>query len=187
MNAETYMRDWIAKDKPANLERPKHRHRFATIASLLPLGLGLYADVGCACGHSTEALRALVPGRWIGIDFSESAIAAAVGSFPYCDWRLLTSLAELGRDDGPRPEGVVCSEVLEHVDDDAGLVAELVATTGHTLVLTTPCIPVDDPGHLRLYTREALEALFEPHGPAHIRRDKWFWYVTWRSRSGNKS
>ena len=121
------------------------------------------------------------------MDFSESAIAAAVGRFPYGEWCLLTSLAELSRDDSQKPHGVVCSEVLEHVEDDAGLVAELAAITGHTLVLTTPCIPVDDPGHLRLYTREALEALFEPHGPADIRRDRWFWYVTWRARSGNES
>lgn len=74
----------------------------------------------------------------------------------------------------PLPGGsvdlVICTEVLEHVQDDGRAVAELrrVLAPGGALVLSVPTPPaVFDPAHVREgYTREQLAALFEQHGLA---------------------
>lgn len=62
----------------------------------------------------------------------------------------------------------ICTEVLEHVEDDRCAVAELrrvLAPTG-SLVLSVPTPPaIFDPAHVREgYTREQLATLFEANG-----------------------
>ena len=63
---------------------------------------------------------------------------------------------------------VVCTEVLEHVPDDDGAVAELkrVLSPRGALVLSVPTPPaVADPAHVREgYTLPQLTSLFERHG-----------------------
>ena len=65
---------------------------------------------------------------------------------------------------------VMCTEVLEHVEDDERAVGELrrVLAPGGALVLSVPTPPaVFDPAHVREgYTRDQLAALFEHHGLA---------------------
>jgi len=75
---------------------------------------------------------------------------------------------------------VVCSEVIEHVEDPADFVRALVNVTapGGVLVLTTPNRPVSDPGHIRVYSRPMLEGLFADFpGTVEIKSEGRFWYV----------
>jgi len=178
MNAEAYIsQHWLPKNISEHLKSPKHQQRFDWIAERLPAA-GRFIDVGCACGHSTAELAARVGGEWTGIDFSESAIKEAVRVFSATTFHCLKTseeLSALGQFDG-----VVCSEVLEHVPDPAGMVRALNAITGGTLVLTTPAQKVNDPGHLWLFTVEELAAFFPADPPAKIEHLGTFHVVTWK-------
>ncbi len=177
MNAEEYIvKHWIPKQVWKNLLSEKHQKRFKDCVSFLPKE-GVFLDVGCATGHSTHHLLANHNadggrGRWEGMDFSRTAVANARKDFrqmrqgvsvnPSEDIRYLfryvptfAELPSLGMF-----TGVVCSEVIEHVEDDQGLVDALLAITLDTLVITTPNIHVVDPGHLRVYTSQMLSTLF---------------------------
>lgn len=137
-----------------------------------------FADVGCAFGHSTEIMAKRHPGDWTGIDFSEAAIREAVKQFGQT-WEFVYCPDVVALSQHPCfYDGVVCSEVIEHVEDDAALVTGLSLLTNKVLVVTTPCVEVGDPGHLRLYTEEMLRDLFGPN--AEIQKQGPFWYVTWR-------
>ena len=76
-------------------------------------------------------------------------------------------------------DGVVCSEVIEHVEKDQELVNGLIAITKKVLVITTPDREVNDPGHLRVYDKGMLEALFCGQR-FKIHRIKPFFYVVVR-------
>ena len=159
MNAEEYLTThWIKHKVWRNLTREKHQERFRTICSFLEGKT--FIDVGCACGHSTDYMSAIVSGIWIGIDFSEQAILKAKGFFPqykfyYAD--IFDLVLETGQS---QFDSVVCSEMIEHVKDDQLLLDELLSITKKVLVITTPNRQVGDPGHLRLYTANDLLRLF---------------------------
>ena len=74
---------------------------------------------------------------------------------------------------------VICSEVLEHIDDDAGAISELmrVLKPGGDLVITVPrylperiCWAISDAyhnepgGHVRIYRKKGLSKLLESDG-----------------------
>ena len=76
-----------------------------------------------------------------------------------------------------RFDGILCTQVLEHISDHAAAARELVRVTrlGGTLIVSVPFVPSDcrpeecihyDPiGHVRAgYTAETLSALFGPYG-----------------------
>jgi 2-polyprenyl-3-methyl-5-hydroxy-6-metoxy-1,4-benzoquinol methylase len=105
-------------------------------------------------------MKRRVPGTWFGIDMSQSAISKAEALFP--KERFLFSKDLLDID--VRFDGVVCSEVIEHVEDDIGFAKKLLGITRNTLVVTTPNRHVDDPGHLRVYTKKSLLKLFGSKG-----------------------
>jgi len=164
MTAESYIRDhWMRRQTYLHLEWPKHQARLEGCAKRLPDRPGArYIDVGCATGHSTAILKKFRPGFWTGVDFSQTAIAAAWRFYPkgitFFEIPEISALGQMGIFDG-----VVCSEVLEHVQDDLTLAKMLIWITapGGRLVATTPTTHVSDPGHLRIYTGKTLRWLFE--------------------------
>jgi len=131
----------------------------------------IFLDAGCAFGHSTVALKKLCPGKWTGLDFSGRAISRARGIFPEkehgikfkysANFDLLLKLNEWFGEGFEGFDSVVCSEVLEHIDEDWKLFQGLMRITRNFLAISTPCIPIDDPGHIRLYTKDSLSELFE--------------------------
>ncbi|KKK83546.1 hypothetical protein LCGC14_2792290 [marine sediment metagenome] len=204
MTAEEYAtQEWIPKRGWRHLRGPKHQARFAEIARHLEGET--FLDVGCACGHSTEILARMKPGHWTGFDFSESMIAKAtelvpsftnitVGRFqcgdgsaavkPFRHVKDFEALATC-----PPADSVVCSEVIEHVMDDKGLVAALWAVTGKVLVLTTPNRYIVSPGHHRVYTATDLRDFIAPHadrdgGTFKIYSKGDFFYVVCRKEAG---
>jgi 2-polyprenyl-3-methyl-5-hydroxy-6-metoxy-1,4-benzoquinol methylase len=105
-------------------------------------------------------MKRRVPGTWLGIDMSKSAISKAAEIFPKEQFIFSEDLSDLTLDF----DGVVCSEVIEHVEDDVLFVGNLINRTTNTLVVTTPNRHVDDPGHLRVYTKKSLLKLFGSKG-----------------------
>jgi len=190
MDAETYMKHWEKNKVWTHLGWEKHQRRLRTCADLLARRpepqRDYFADVGCAYGHSTEIMKKFMPatGRplfWVGVDFSETAIALAKKFFPAGNWIYVRDPRGLGNPlyNGPPIhsfEGVVCSEVMEHVEDDKGLIAGLLGMCEKRLVLTTPIKKVSDPGHLRVYTEPMLHGLLD--GVKHfIVKDEQFFYI----------
>lgn len=178
MDADKYFDHWQGKRVWTHLKWPKHQKRFRTISGYLE-GHHL-ADVGCATGHSTKELEALHPGHWEGIDFSVRPIQAACKFFPEGTW-LYSPDFQLAERFGTY-DSVVCSEVLEHVERDQDLAKALLDITRRVLVVTTPCIRVSDPGHLRIYSEKSLNSLFTSEAETLILRTETFFYLIARPR-----
>lgn len=156
MNVETYMKHWRGNKVWTHSEWPKHQERFRIIGSYLEGET--FIDVGCAYGHSTKHLMKFKTGEWSGLDFSHTAINEARRLFKNIifyyaeDFNLLPVCGHF--------DSVVCSEVIEHIEDEKTLIKGLLEITKRILVITTPCVRVSDPGHLRLYDDRMLAELF---------------------------
>ena len=177
MDADQYMKHWENNKVWTHLQWPKHQRRFKICASFLE-GEN-FIDIGCAYGHSTSWLRIYKGGIWAGLDFSKKAIDRANQLFKNENLKFYYSenydlLPVCGQFDG-----VVCSEVIEHVEKDQEFVNGLIAITKKVLVITTPDREVNDPGHLRVYDKGMLEALFCGQR-FKIHRIKPFFYVVVR-------
>ena len=188
MDAEDYItKHWNVHRVWRVLENPKHQERFNQLAArLTPNRIEggappVFYDVGCATGHSTVELAKRVPGKWVGIDFSKTAIEGAKKNFPALQFEYLKTPADLCQ--LPPADGIVCSEVIEHVEADAVLVRALLQSTcpGGVVVISTPNKKVNDPGHLRVYTEKSIRVLFPRENPAQIDTVPPFFYISWSS------
>ena len=137
-------------------------------------------DVGCFDGYILRKLRARKAITGVGVDIAPAAVELAK--------RLNTASAlEFKVSDGaPLPFGaasfdvIVCSEILEHVPDLDGMLAEIarVLAPGGRLYATMPnsltdvwrplrplCLRIDEiEGHLRRMSRSAFLAAIASHG-----------------------
>lgn len=177
LTADEYIQHWKARRVWTHLERPKHLNRLIWCANQVvgrnPL------DVGCAFGHSTVAMARFHPdAAWCGCDFSEEAADTAMkmqdgSEIMFFAIQAVEDLARL-----PYPfSTIIASDVIEHVQDDRAFLAGLVKAALNRVVLTTPAIDAQDPGHVRLYTDETLGELLKPYR-ATVIKDKNFFYVT---------
>ena len=176
MKASEYLDGHWRKNKIwTHLEWPKHQERLRRCASYLQAGP--FCDVGCGLGHSTEIMTHTRAGDWTGIEFQKSAVNEAKINFPDIEFLYVKPSKDwkLKRQWG----GVVCSEVIEHVEDDKAFVQNLMTITAGTLVMTTPSKAVRDPGHLRLYTPNMLRNIFVGQ-KIKIERTNYFFYIIWR-------
>jgi len=119
-------------------------------------------EIGCGAGDLLAVLGSLGYSG-IGIDISVEARDAArkrVGDGPVrVDDRAFEDITE-------RYEVIIASEVIEHIEDDVGLLREIKArlVPGGTLLLTVPAhmsrwgANDDFSGHLRRYERDELAA-----------------------------
>jgi 2-polyprenyl-3-methyl-5-hydroxy-6-metoxy-1,4-benzoquinol methylase len=177
VEADEYtVQHWVEKKIWTHLDWKMHRNRLEKIASFLEGEMSQFLDVGCALGHATARLRELCGGTWTGIDTSVAAVKKAAELFPDIEFHfsgpgLAGDYIDVGRFDG-----VVCSEVIEHVPDDQALANYLVRSTKSVLVVTTPARDIKDPGHLRLYTEGGLKELFNGQDIM-VERDRHFFYL----------
>lgn len=175
MTAAEYLKHWKKAKVWKHLLWPKHQRRFRQCASLIDGNT--FLDVGCVFGHSTDHLNHFKPGNWAGLDFVEEAIVMARKIFPKYefiyspDYKMAEALA------GRMFDSVVCSEVIEHIEEDARFCSELLRIARKRIILTTPNIPINDPGHLRIYTSDSMEALFPGH-ECKVVTDDIFFYMT---------
>lgn len=170
---------------------PVYARRVRTVLDWLPPDpdpANAYVDVGCGRGYYLHYYAALGQGRIVGVERDERVAAlarAALAGEPAACVAIGSATAL------PLPDasvaGVVMSEVLEHVDDDAAALREAarVLRPGGTVALTVPhdrypwlwdpinrtrerlgAPPVREgalagiwAGHLRLYSESAVAAL----------------------------
>lgn len=135
-------------------------------AALVPVGASI-VELGCGTGRLAPLLRAR--GRtYLGIDFAPRLIAEARRYDPASAF----VVADLRTDPIPEAEVYVANEVLEHLDDDLGLLRRL---PRHSLaIFSVPSF--DSESHVRFFpergpTRERYAAAvlldhvdYVPHG-----------------------
>jgi len=132
---------------------------------------GSVVEVGCATGELIAAWPVAPGGRRLGLDLSSRNIEAARRRFPDVEFSAVDFRVE-------PPRGhfdlVVLSDVLEHVEDDAGFLRDA-ARLGERVVVNLPleCNWLnarrkygagDVSGHLRRYTLEQGLGLFDRAG-----------------------
>ena len=95
-------------------------------------------DVGCGLGEMVGFLAdALAQCRFTGVDFSAGAIDSCRRRLPTHRW----AVADVVNDDLPGPyDAVVCSELLEHLDEPARRLPRnrAVLEAGRDIVVTVP-------------------------------------------------
>ena len=173
MTAEEYLTTHWIKNKIYTHNRASHHvKRFAYCAKVLTGSK--FIDIGCACGHSTAALKKLRGGDWSGLDFFESVIETARKDFPGITFYYSpdNNYKELVGE----YDSVVCSEVIEHVPDDRVFVDKVIGIAKEVVIFTTPHKNVGDPGHVRVYSAKALQELFDGYDYS-IERDETFFYI----------
>jgi 2-polyprenyl-6-hydroxyphenyl methylase/3-demethylubiquinone-9 3-methyltransferase len=165
-------RAWVENQGPRSLDlewRLTHllwRHR-ALLRRYSPEGKRVL-DFGCMDGLFTLRLQQL-GGEAVGYDISPAAIAQAKLFRGAAARPVFTTVPP-----GPGQfDRIYCNEVLEHVEDDSGLIGELVGylAPGGSLVGTTPVGEYFwDPDHKRLYDETTLKRTLAPWGKVRLHR-----------------
>ena len=126
-------------------------------------------DAGCGTGYGTALLADNEPGSLAAIDNSEEAIAAAREQLDDRAELALADIAHLPFADDAF-DFVTCFEVIEHVEEQEHVIAELrrVLAPGGILAISTPnteVSPEGNPYHTHEFTRDEFAALLAPHFP----------------------
>jgi trans-aconitate methyltransferase len=122
-----------------------YRPLFRAAAALLPAGR--VVELGCGTGR----FAAFIGERdYVGLDFAPGHIEAARRYQPDCDFRV----ADLRTDPIPPADAYVALEVLEHLDDDLGLLRRLPSAA--TVVLSVPSF--DSASHVRFFVARGSAA-----------------------------
>lgn len=134
-------------------------------------------DAGCGEGYATDFMARRLPDvSFTGVDLSGDAVAFARQTFGSAATYLEGSVYDLPFDEGAF-DAVVCSEVLEHLDEPARALAELTRVARHHVLLTVPREPIfkflndigrfmgmsPDPGHVNFWSPVAFEAFVREH------------------------
>jgi ubiquinone/menaquinone biosynthesis C-methylase UbiE len=141
------------------------------LSKIEPANPSSLLDAGCGEGYlACELKRAFPDCRITGLDASEGAIEYARVRFASAAEFHVGDLLAL-----PFPDDafdvVVCSEVLEHLDEPGRAFAELRRVARHRVVLTVPLEPwfklfndvarrlgiSEDPGHVQLWTLKGFQ------------------------------
>ena len=144
---------------------------------LASTGAETVLDAGCGEGFAVEYLTRQRPGWQItGVDLSSDAIAYAQAQFGNRARFQTGSIYELPFPDDSF-DAVLCSEVLEHLDDPDRAVAELKRVARHYVVITVPREPYfqwlnnigqglglsPDPEHVNFWTKMSFQMFIHRH------------------------
>lgn len=138
----------------------------ALVRETVPPGTGrTVVDVGCGTGSNVAAFADEY--QAVGLDPSPDAVAHARRRFPAVRF-LLGDAPRAARKELADAAAVLLTDVLEHVEDDAGLLGGILEamSVGSVLLVTVPAHPKLwsqhdlSFGHLRRYTPERLSKLW---------------------------
>ena len=134
-------------------------------------------DAGCGEGFVTNYLAQQQPDlKLTGMDLSQAAIDYAEAHFGDAATFRTGSIYKLPFSDNSF-DTVVCSEVLEHLDDPDSAVTELKRVARQYVVITVPREPyfkwlndigrligtTPDPGHVNFWTKAAFQRFINRH------------------------
>lgn len=139
----------------------------AVIGQVLPPARG-HAILDVGCGTGGLAGRLARDYAVTGIDASEEAVSLARTRFPNVRFLRCPDLRDLAPEERRGTDLVVLGDVLEHVRDDRGFLAEVIAgcRPGAFVLITVPADPSlwsdhdRSFGHFRRYDAPGLEALW---------------------------
>ena len=138
---------------------------------------GTLLDAGCGEGFAISALHKRLPDiRYTGLDLSEEAIAYAEAHHGEQARFRTGSVYKLPFSDNSF-DTVLCSEVLEHLDDPDRAVAELRRVARNHVIITVPREPYFkwlndvgqllkiglDPGHVNFWTKKTFQDFIRQH------------------------
>ena len=164
-NASFYDAEWADQWQDMKAYSPVARHtRRLILRALGRIPHDSLIDIGCGVDSLLQGLTDLDrPVRYAGVDFSEEAIRVAARRLDArfsrldieCEW--LDETFDIG----------VCSEVLEHLQDDRAAIANT-ARMCRNIVITVPGGPLTPAsvgmGHVRHYTKTDLTEKLEAAG-----------------------
>ncbi len=176
LGAGGYERLWTERWGDMQRYGPVSRHQRRILDRLLEgLEVGSALDVGCGEGSLLRQLAARYPAaRLAGLDVSEAAVAQARLAVPTAT--LSAGTAAALREDGAH-DLVTCFDVLEHVEDDEGLLRDLARLSrAHVLVMSIQgrMRPSErEIGHVRNYAAGELVAKVRRAGLEPLRVVEW--------------
>jgi len=132
-----------------------------------------FADIGCAFGHSTYILWRLANGNWTGFDIDEDTIKIAQSNFN--DIKFMLFEKNIPTEDSSF-DCVICSEVIEHIENPAFLIEEVVRISRARSIFTTPKALIPDPTHIHWYNLYDLRNIFKKYKPI-IYSDDTYYYI----------
>jgi SAM-dependent methyltransferase len=163
-----YDNGWDSKWDDMKKYGPMSRH-VRRIIKKLARGLTFESvmDVGCGQGSLLMDLMAEFPHiRPAGTDISSAAVDLARGKVPSGEFHVL----DLVHDHVDRKyDLVICSEVVEHIENDVAAMRNLRAMTGGHLIINTVQgrmrrFEAEEVGHVRNYAKGELAAKLEQAG-----------------------
>jgi 2-polyprenyl-3-methyl-5-hydroxy-6-metoxy-1,4-benzoquinol methylase len=124
-------------------------------------------DAGCGVGYGSAMLAREGASEVVGVDLSDKAVIAAAAGAPANATFLTGDVHALPFEDN-RFDLVVCFEVIEHVEEQDAVIAELarVLAPGGILALSSPnrdVYPAGNPHHVHEYVPEELRAALATH------------------------
>jgi len=136
---------------------PYHRRRLI-MKTLEPLEFSNILDVGCGNGILIELLRKRFPlARIVGVDFSEKVISENQSKYTDCEFYHLDISSKVLED---KFDLVICSEVIEHIEDYLAALRNLRKMAQNIVIVTVPAgriFPIDKiVGHYRHFTKKTL-------------------------------
>ncbi|WGD30034.1 methyltransferase [Ancylobacter sp. WKF20] len=162
-----YDQNWDTRWNDMRRFGPTGRHLRNIVRTLIEdLPYETVLDVGCGQGSMLQSLMPLRPAaRYTGIDFSEGALKVARERAPGAEFMAFDVLnGTLDR----RHDLVLCTDVVEHIEDDVTAIRNIAAMTGKYLLVSTlqgTMRPYEyKVGHYRNYAHGELQAKIEANG-----------------------
>lgn len=176
LSVAEYDMGWENKWDDMKIYGPFSRHLRRLILDLIrPLEFKSVLDAGCGQGALLAEIQSEFPHiRPYGIDLSGSAIALARSRVYGGEFRTLDLATEFLEN---KFDLVICSEVLEHIQDDVAAIRHLAAMTRKYLVVTAPHGRMRPSevvmGHVRNYARGELARKLAQSGLRVTRTVEW--------------
>ena len=177
MKTHDYNSAWETKWDDMKIYGPFARHLRQILLSLLDsITFTTLLDVGCGQGSLLAEIRNLYPQSIVaGVEFSSYAIKLAKRRVPNGDF------FELDLTKGyltKKYDVVICSEVLEHIDNDEIVIQNLYQMTENYLIISSPQgrMRKHEPmeyGHVRNYSKGELIKKLEANGFSPIQVIEW--------------
>ena len=175
-SAAYYERIWKTARSDMKKYGPFSRHYRRIISELVrPLEFSSVLDIGCGEGSLLLDLSLLYPGIALsGIDISDSALQLARQKLPGGQfWNLDITACHLEQ----RFDLVLCSEVLEHIDDDVSALENIARMTAGHVILSSVQGRMRNfekkVGHIRNYQRGELVRKVEQAGFETVQTVEW--------------